>query len=193
MPVLHLVRIMPSYSRKTINRMHTKINITGCILASRFLCWNWNAQRHLGFYGNFNLRNTGKQIASSNLSCTLVIEEGRQISKRLSCKAKFKREVIRYAEDKGNRKAAAIFRVDESNVRLWRKHKVAISKCEASRKKFTGPKKGRFHETDDAVFTFFQKRRKTGLFVSYDLVRDEAIKKARLLSLHRSRFKASKG
>ena len=26
MPVLHLVRIMPSYSRKTINRMHTKIN-----------------------------------------------------------------------------------------------------------------------------------------------------------------------
>ena len=27
MPVLHLVWIMPSYSRKTINRMHTKINI----------------------------------------------------------------------------------------------------------------------------------------------------------------------
>jgi hypothetical protein len=26
MPILHLVRIMPSYSRKTINRMHTKIN-----------------------------------------------------------------------------------------------------------------------------------------------------------------------
>ena len=27
MPVLHLVWIMPSYSRKMINRMHTKINI----------------------------------------------------------------------------------------------------------------------------------------------------------------------
>ena len=27
MPVLHLVRIMPSYNRKTKNRMHTKINI----------------------------------------------------------------------------------------------------------------------------------------------------------------------
>ena len=27
MSVLHLVRIMPSYSRKTINKMHTKINI----------------------------------------------------------------------------------------------------------------------------------------------------------------------
>jgi len=67
------------------------------------------------------------------------MEEGRQKSKRLSCKAKFKREVIRCAEDKGNRKAAAIFGV-ESNVRLWRKHKAAISGCEASRKKFTGPK-----------------------------------------------------
>jgi hypothetical protein len=30
--------------------------------------------------------------------------------------AKFKREVIRCAEENGNRKAAAIFRVDESNV-----------------------------------------------------------------------------
>jgi len=27
MPVLNLVRIMPFYSRKTINRIHTKINI----------------------------------------------------------------------------------------------------------------------------------------------------------------------
>jgi len=27
MPDLHLIRIMPSYSRKMINRMHTKINI----------------------------------------------------------------------------------------------------------------------------------------------------------------------
>jgi len=27
MPVLHLVRIMTSYSRKTINRMHTTINV----------------------------------------------------------------------------------------------------------------------------------------------------------------------
>jgi len=58
--------------------------------------------------------------------------------------AKFKREVIRCAEDKGNCKATAIFGVDESNVRLWRKHKAAISGCEASQKKFTGPKKRPF-------------------------------------------------
>ena len=135
------------------------------------------AQLHLGLYGNFNRRNTGKQTGCSNLSCTLVMEEGCQKSKRLQYTAKFKREFIRCAEDKANRKAAAIFGVDESNVWLWRKHKAAINGCEASRKKFNGPKEGRFPEIDDALFTFFQERRKTGLFVSYDLLREEAIKR----------------
>jgi hypothetical protein len=77
--------------------------------------------------------------ACSNLSCTVVMEEGHLKSKRLSYTAKFKREVIQCAEGNGNRKAAAIFGVNESNVRLWRKHKVAISGCEASRRKFIGP------------------------------------------------------
>jgi hypothetical protein len=121
------------------------------------------------------------------------MEEGRQKSKRLSYTAKFKSEVIRCVEEKGNRKAAAIFGVNESNVLLWRKHIAAISGCEASRRKFTGPKKGRFPEIDEAVFKFFQERCKTGLFVSYDLLREEAIKKARSLNILRSRFKASKG
>ena len=145
---------------------------------SRFLCWNWNASLLSSTRGyNINWRNTGKQTSCCNLSCTLVMEEGRQKSKRLSYTAKLKRGVIRCAEDKGNRKAVAVFWADESNVRLWWKHKAAISGCEASRKKCTGPKKGRFLETDDAVFTFFQERHKTGLFVSYDLLHEEAIKR----------------
>jgi hypothetical protein len=84
------------------------------------------------------------------------MEEGREKFERLSYMAKFKREVIRCSEEKGNCKAAAIFGVDESNIRLWQKHKTLISGREASRRKFTGPKKGRFPEIDDAVFTFFQ-------------------------------------
>jgi len=111
------------------------------------------------------------------------MEEGHQKSKRLSYTAKFKHEVIRCTEDKGNRKAAAIFGVDESNVRMWQKHKAVISGCEASRKKFTGPKKGRFPQIDDAVFKFFRERCKTGLFVSYDLLHKEAIRKARSLNI----------
>jgi hypothetical protein len=69
--------------------------------------------------------------AYSNLSCTIVMEEGHQRSKSLSYTAKFKPEVIQCAE-KGNCKAAAIFGVGESNVRLWHKHKAAISGCEVS-------------------------------------------------------------
>jgi hypothetical protein len=42
------------------------------------------------------------------------MEEGRQKSKRLSYTAKFKREVIRCAEEKGNPKAATVFGVDGS-------------------------------------------------------------------------------
>jgi hypothetical protein len=40
---------------------------------------------------------------------------------------------------------------------------------------------------------FFQERRKTGLFESYDLPREEAIKKTRSLNIPQSRFKSSKG
>jgi hypothetical protein len=69
---------------------------------------------------------------------------------------KFRHEVLWCAEDKGNHKATAVLEVDESNVRLWQKQKAAISKCEVSRKKFTGPKKGRFPEIDDAVLRFSQ-------------------------------------
>jgi hypothetical protein len=111
------------------------------------------------------------------------MEEGCQKTKRLSYTAKFKREVIQCAE-KRNCKTAEIFGVDGSNIRLWQKHKAAISECEASRRIFTGLKKGRFPEIDDAVFTCFQERRKTRLFVSYDLLREEAIKKARSLKVY---------
>jgi hypothetical protein len=74
--------------------------------------------------------------------------------------AKFKREVVRCAEEKGNYKATAIFGVDDSNVRLWWKHNAEISECESSQKKFTGFKKGQF---PDAVFMFIHERCKTGI------------------------------
>jgi hypothetical protein len=51
------------------------------------------------------------------------MEEGCQKSKRLSYTVQYKREVIRCAEEKGNRKATAIFGVDESNVQLWQKQR----------------------------------------------------------------------
>jgi hypothetical protein len=56
------------------------------------------------------------------------MEEGRQKSKRLSYRAKFKLEVIHCAEEKGNCKATVNFGGDESNIRLWWKHMAVISR-----------------------------------------------------------------
>jgi len=119
------------------------------------------------------------------------MEEGRQESKRLSYTAKFKREVIRCAEEKGNCKAAAIFGVDESNIRLWWKQRSAgVMHHEQNS---LDPRKDDFLKLMMQSSCFFQERLKTGLFVSYDLLREEAIKKATSLNIPQSRFKASKG
>jgi hypothetical protein len=48
-------------------------------------------------------------------------------------------------------------------------------------------------EMYDAVFNSFQERRKTGLFVSYNLLHEEAIKKARSLNIPQSCFKTNTG
>jgi hypothetical protein len=52
------------------------------------------------------------------MSCTTVTEQRSQKSRRLSYTAKFKCEVVHCTEEKGNHKAAAIFRVNESNIWL---------------------------------------------------------------------------
>jgi hypothetical protein len=43
------------------------------------------------------------------------------------------------------------------------KDKAIISECEVSRKKFTGPQRGRFPENDDVVFMFYQERCKAAI------------------------------
>ena len=70
---------------------------------------------------------------------------------RFSYTAKSKRKVILLAENEGNRHVAWEFSVPGSNVRLWRKHKDAIFTCKQSRKKFTGPRRGRHPEVDCKV------------------------------------------
>jgi hypothetical protein len=44
------------------------------------------------------------------------MEEGRQKCKGPSYAAKFKREVVRSSEERGNRRVAAIFGSDENNI-----------------------------------------------------------------------------
>jgi hypothetical protein len=76
--------------------------------------------------------------ACTNLSPTVVMEEGCQKSKRLLCTEKFKHQVI-HCTKKGHHKATAIFGVYESNVQLRREHNTAFSACDGSKKKFTAP------------------------------------------------------
>ncbi|PSN46974.1 hypothetical protein C0J52_11128 [Blattella germanica] len=78
--------------------------------------------------------------------------EGKQ--KRTSYDATFKRKVILYAEKNGNRMAGREFNVAESNVRLWRQQKLALFATKASRKKFTGPRKGRHPNIEEKVLEF---------------------------------------
>jgi uncharacterized protein (DUF488 family) len=100
--------------------------------------------------------------------------------------AKFNHEIIRCTEEKGNRNAATIFGVDDSNVRLWQTVGV---RCQEG--KSLDPRKDDFLKLMLSSH-FFRERRKTGLFVNYDLLHEEAIK-ARSLNISQSCFKASKG
>jgi hypothetical protein len=88
------------------------------------------------------------------LSYTVVKKEGCQKSKTLPHTAKFKREVVQCAEEKGNHKAVVIFRVDKSSIQLGQIHEAVISKCDVSQKKFIGSKKQQVSKTDDAVLMF---------------------------------------
>lgn len=113
--------------------------------------------------------------------------------RRVSYEASFKRQVILYAEEHGNRKAAKEFGVAESNIRLWRQQRIAIFACKAARKKFTGPRKGRHPEVDEEVLKFILERRKNGLRVTSDTIRSKANEVATAQGIPRQVFKASRG
>ena len=92
--------------------------------------------------------------------------------------AKCKRKVILLAQE---------FSVPESNVRLWQKHKDAIFACKQSRKKFTGPRKGRHREVDREMLE------KNGQPVTGDIIREKVNGVAGARNIQRHVFKASRG
>jgi hypothetical protein len=85
------------------------------------------------------------------------MEKGCQKSKRLSYMAKFKCEVIRCAEEKGNHKAAVIFGVDVTSVQMWRKHKAAISGCVRHEGNSLHPRKDDFLKLKMQSSHFFER------------------------------------
>ena len=105
--------------------------------------------------------------------------------------ATFKRKVTVYGEKYG--KAGREFNVAESNVRLWKQQKLAIFATNASRKKFTYPRKGRHPDVEVQVLEFVHKRRKTGQPVNSYTIRSKAKQVAKVFNISNQEFKASRG
>ena len=105
--------------------------------------------------------------------------------------AKFKLNVIKYAEAHGNRAAGREFTVSEVSIRRWRANKGLIRMCRTNRKSFTGPKKGRHPELEEFVASYVRELRSAGKPVSMRTIQ----LKAREESTNRNieSFKASEG
>lgn len=114
-------------------------------------------------------------------------------SKRLHYDSALKRKVIVYAEKHGNRAAGRTFGTSEANVRRWRNDRHSIFSCKATTKCFTGPKKGRYPQVDEAVLCFVSEMRAQGLPVTRQAMRLKAGEMARTLGVDETKFKATRG
>jgi hypothetical protein len=107
-----------------------------------------------------------------NLSCTVVMEEGRQKSKRLPYMTKFKCEVTLCAEEKGNFKATAIFGVVESNDQQCRNTRHRSAGMRRHKGNSLDPRKDDFLKLVMQSSRFFKRDAKLGcLWVMLYLVR----------------------
>lgn len=114
-------------------------------------------------------------------------------SKRLHYDSALKRKVIVYAEKHGNRAAGRTFGISEANIRRWRSDRHSIFSCKATTKCFTGPKKGRYPQVDEAVLCFVSEMRAKGLPVTRQAMRLKAGEIAKSLGIDETKFKATRG
>lgn len=114
-------------------------------------------------------------------------------SKRLHYESALKRTVIVYAEKHGNRAAGRTFGISEANVRRWRNDRNSIFTCKATTKCFTGPKKGRYPQVDEAVLCFVSEMHAKGLPVTRQAMRSKAGEIAKTLGIEETKFKATRG
>jgi len=114
-------------------------------------------------------------------------------SKRLHYDSALKRKVIVYAEKHGNRAAGRTFGISEANIRRWRSDRHSIFSCKATTKCFTGPKKGRYPEVDEAVLRFVSEMRAKALPITRQAMRSKAGEIAKTLGIDETKFKATRG
>lgn len=114
-------------------------------------------------------------------------------SKRLHYDSALKRRVIVYAEKHGNRAAGRTFDISEANIRRWRNDRNSIFSCKATTKCFTGPKKGRYPQVDEAVLHFISEACAKGLPITRQAMQSKAGEIAKTLGIDETKFKATRG
>lgn len=126
----------------------------------------------------------------------MPLKEEKQFSKsqdspiqRKSYTAKFKLQVIQYAEKNGNTQAARIFKINESCVRLWRTQKVKLTQMDGSKKSMrTGS--CQWKEIDYALKSWVDTQKQKGNIINSSHIKVQAVKIAEELNVEK--FPASK-
>lgn len=106
--------------------------------------------------------------------------------------SKFKLQVVRYAQEHGNRAAGRKFDVDEKNVRRWILTKDALEKTSQNRQSFRG-KKAKFPELENKLLRYVRNTRADGFSVSVEMIQFEGLKIADRMKIPRNEFKGSYG
>lgn len=113
--------------------------------------------------------------------------------KRSSYTAAFKRKVIWYADQHGNRAAGREYQVHEKCVRRWKLQRVSIFKCLSTKKCFRGPKRGHHPEMEEELVEFIRSQRNQGFPVTSAIIQVKARELARARGIPHATFRASRG
>jgi hypothetical protein len=106
--------------------------------------------------------------------------------------AHFKLQVLRYAQEHGNRAAGRKFRVDETNVRRWSGEKQKLEGISKKKCAFRG-KKCKYPRLEAELYQYVMNTRKNGFAVSMEMLQFEGCKLARKHNISVSEFKVSYG
>jgi hypothetical protein len=89
--------------------------------------------------------------------------------------ANFKMMAINYAEVTNNCAAGRKFDVTEANVRRWRQTKEKLRNANSSRKSFSRPKTGRFHDLEQRAIQYVREKRNEGFPITREIIRTKAL------------------
>lgn len=111
---------------------------------------------------------------------------------RKSYSARFKLQVVAYAEVNTNREASRRFDVSETNIRYWRKKKEEYSKSGRNSRRLR-EHKAAFPELEAELLQYIVEQRSGAFSVTYEIIREQALKIAAKMHINKDFFKASVG